>query len=76
MILDLCLMILAVWLGWQFLKILFGLAWGLFRILSVIAVILMIPAALGLLMVCGVTAMLLPVVIVCGIGCLIGKRIA
>ena len=76
MILDLCLMILAVWLGWQFLKILFGLAWGLFRILSVIAVILRMPAALGLRMVCGGTAMLLPVVIVCGIGCLIGKRIA
>ncbi|MGI6106330.1 MAG: hypothetical protein ACOX8B_00090 [Lachnospiraceae bacterium] len=75
MIFTFLMIVLAVWVGWELLKLTIALTWGLIKAFSWIALILL-PVAVVLLAASGLTVLLLPVIAVYGIGYLIGKHAA
>lgn len=70
------LMILAIWLFFKFIGVIFRLSWGLLKISLIILGILLWPVSIALLLSLGLAIIALPVILICGTVDLIGKAVS
>lgn len=75
MILNIILLILAIWLFGKFFVFVLRLAGGILKVFLIILGILLWPVSLLLLLGIGIAAVCMPVILICGAVWLLGKLI-
>ncbi|MGI6117073.1 MAG: hypothetical protein ACOYBC_01660 [Bilifractor sp.] len=73
---SIILFLLAIWLFFKFIGLIFRLSWGVMKIGFSILAILLWPLSFLLLLSMGFAVVAIPVIIVCGLIDLVGKGIS
>lgn len=73
---SIILFLLAIWLFFKFIGLIFRLSWGVMKIGFSILAILLWPLSFLLLLSMGLAVVAIPVIIVCGLIDLVGKGIS